>query len=520
MSNTCGPRCNHHSHRLSRRSILGGGAGLLGFAQSAHAHSSPGKGSHQGNSHGGHGPGGHAPGGHGPGTRRCNQALLIKNATLLSMDPAVGDLPSGDMLVRHGVIEAIGTNLHAPGAEKLDAKGKIVTPGFVDTHRHLWQGLLRNSGANESLSDYLGRVLFGLGPLLTPDDVFLGNLMSSVSALNSGVTTILDWSHIATTSEHTDAAIDALETCGIRGVYAYGANIGVQPPWYASPDPFTAAPFPADLFRLKSTRFASDDQLLTLALAAGGPDFASVDIAAIEWQLARRADVRLTVHAGLGDPANLVNLHHALLGMGERGLADDTTYVHSSHLSDEAWALVRDTGGTVSLAVPVEMQMGHGMPVIQKALAYGLAPSLSVDVETDAPTDMFHQMRTCFALQRGLVNAGLVTGSPLTARQALEFATINGAVANGLGHRVGSLTVGKRADFLLLNARALNVAPVNDPVAAVVLGMDSSNVDAVFVDGKALKWQGKLVDVDADRLVDAATEAQRALYARAAAYTG
>ncbi len=512
MSDTCGPRCNHrHNHRLSRRSILGGGAGLFAFAQNANAHDSSGRNSH--------GPD-DDPGEHGPGTRRCEQPLLIKNAAIVSLDPAVGDLASGDMLVRRGVIEAIGVNLHVPGARKIDARGKIVTPGFVDTHRHLWQGLLRNSGPNESLFDYLGRVLFGLGPLLTPDDVYLGNLLSSLSALNSGVTTVLDWSHIATTSEHTDAAIDALDSSGIRGVYAYGANIGVQPPWYTSPDPFTASPFPADLFRLKSTRFASEDQLLTLALAAGGPDFASVDVAAIEWQLARQAGVRITVHAGLGDPANLVNLHNALITSGHQGLSDDTTYVHSSHLSDEAWALVHDTGGTVSLSVPVELQMGHGTPVIQKALDFGLKPSLSVDVETNCPTDMFHQMRTCFALHRGLVNAGLVTGAPLVARQALEFATINGAHANGLGDRVGSLSVGKRADFLLLNARALNVAPINDPVAAVVLGMDSSNVDAVFVDGVARKWQGKLLGVNTDRLVDAATEAQRALYERAAAYGG
>lgn len=508
MSHTCGPRCNHHTSRLSRRSILGGGAGLFALAQSqsAHAH-----GSNEDSV---------VLGEHGPGTRRCNQPLLVKNATILSMDPVIGDLAKGDMLIRHGKIEAIAPTLHVAGAKKLDATGKIVTPGFVDTHRHLWQGLLRNSGPNESLFDYLGRVLFGLGPLLTPDDVYLGNLLSSLSALNSGVTTILDWSHIATSSDHTDAAVDGLESSGIRGVYAYGANIGVQPPWYTSPDPFTAEPFPADLFRLKSTRFSSDDQLLTLALAAGGPDFASVDVAAIEWQLARQADVRITVHAGLGDPQNLVNLNQALISSGELGLANDTTYVHASHLSNESWQLIHDTGGTISMSVPVELQMGHGTPVIQTALDFGLKPSLSVDVETNTPTDMFHQMRSCFALHRGLVNAGLATGTPLVARQALEFATINGALANGLGSRTGSLTVGKRADFLMLNARAINVAPINDPVAAVVLGMDTSNVEAVFVDGKARKWKGELVGVNLERLIDEATDAQRALYERAAAYSG
>lgn len=501
MSHKCGPSCNH-VNRLSRRSILGGGAGLFALAHTATAKA-------QGADPVTKGP-------RPPGSPGSNRALLIKDATILSMDPAVGDLVKADMLVNNGVIQAIATNIHAPSAHKIKADGKILLPGFVDTHRHLWQGLLRNSGPNENLPDYLGRVLFGIGPLLTPDDVYLGNLISSLSALNAGVTTILDWSHIATSSDHTDAAIDALDAVGIRAVYAYGANAGVQPPWHTAPDPFTATPFPADLFRLKSCRFASNDQLLTLALAAGGPDFADVNAAAIEWQVARQADVRITVHAGLGDPSSLVALHDTLVGLGEVGLSDDTTYVHASNLSDTCWELIEDTGGTVSLSVPVEMQMAHGTPVIQKALDYGLKPSLSVDVETNTPSDMFHQMRSCFAMHRALVNGGFTSGTPLLARQALEFATINGAIANGLSHRTGSLTVGKRADFILLNARAINVAPINDPVAAVVLGMDTSNVEAVFVDGRARKWNGELVNVNVEQILKAADTARDALYQRVA----
>ncbi len=510
MGKGCGTGCFGHqskgagrlqAHKVSRRRLLGGGAAFFGASHPLFASA---KG------------GGKGFGGHG-GSR----PLLIRGATLLTLDPQYGDL-QGDMLVRHGKIVEIGPRVHAPGARVIDGTGKIVIPGFVDSHRHMWQGLLRNSGADELLADYLGRVLFGIGPQLTPDDVYLGNLMSALSALNAGVTTVLDWSHIATTSDHTDAAIDALEDARIRGVYAYGANAGVQPPWYQEADPFSAHPYPTDLFRLKTERFASDDQLLTLALAAGGPDFANMEAAAIEWQLARQAGVRITVHAGLGDPDSLVHLNAALISAGETGLADDTTYVHASNLSEASWELIAGTGGTVSLAVPVELQMGHGTPPIQRALDYGLRPSLSVDVETNNPTDMFHQMRSCFALQRGLLNAGRAFGDTshvsqlLTARQTLELATIEGARANGLDAKIGTLSVGKSADFLMLDARALNVAPVNDPVAAVVLGMDTSNVEAVFIAGEVRKWQGKLVDVNVDQVIAQAESAQTALYQRLA----
>src|SRR5690606_17367665 len=220
MGKGCGTGCFGHqskgagrlqAHKVSRRRLLGGGAAFFGASHPLFASA---KG------------GGKGFGGHG-GSR----PLLIRGATLLTLDPQYGDL-QGDMLVRQGKIVEIGPHVHAPGARVIDGAGKIVIPGFVDSHRHMWQGLLRNSGADELLADYLGRVLFGIGPQLTPDEVYLGNLMSALSALNAGVTTVLDWSHIATTSDHTDAAIDALEDARIRGVYAYGANAGVQPPWY------------------------------------------------------------------------------------------------------------------------------------------------------------------------------------------------------------------------------------------------------------------------------------------------
>jgi cytosine/adenosine deaminase-related metal-dependent hydrolase len=344
--------------------------------------------------------------------------------------------------------------------------------------------------------------------------VYLGDRLSALSALNSGITTILDWSHIATSPEHTDAAIAGLASAGIRGVYGYGPNFGVQPPWYENLD----NPYPGDLTRLATQYFSSSDQLLTLALAAAGPEFSNVDAAVLEWNLARSLNIPITTHVGVGAPgaAGLLTQLHNLVGLG-----DDTTYIHACTLLDSEWVLFAATGGSISMAGPVEMQMGHGTPPIQRALDRGMRPSLSIDVETNQPTDMFTQMRSCFALQRELANQAHLfpdtshRDSLLTVRDVLEFATVEGARANRLDSKIGSISPGKEADLIMLNTRMLNVGPMNDPVGAIVLAMDTSNVDSVFVAGKPVKLGGQLLGVNVGRLIHDAENARLALLERA-----
>ncbi len=211
-----------------------------------------------------------------------------------------------------------------------------------------------------------------------------------------------------------------------------------------------------------------------------------------------------------------------LLSLSQRvPLGSDTTYIHCCTLSDAELKLIADTGGTYSLAVPIEMQMGHGRPPIQRILDLGRRPSLSVDVETNQPTDMFTQMRSCFALQRLFITeqhlfpAVPPPGALLNVRDVLELATIEGARANGLEAKVGTLTPGKEADVILLRTKAINVGPLNDAIGAVVLGMDVSNVDSVYIAGKAVKRNGRLVAIDVDRLLKKAEKARDALLARA-----
>ncbi len=181
--------------------------------------------------------------------------------------------------------------------------------------------------------------------------------------------------------------------------------------------------------------------------------------------------------------------------MGEAGLlGPDTTYIHCTTLNDTEIQMIVDTGGTVSLASPVEMMMGHGMPPIQKFLDRGLRPSLSIDVETNVPGDMFNQMRSVLTLQRAL--AAAEGKPPISTREVLEWATVEGARANGLESKVGTLTPGKKADIIMLRTDRMNVTPLNDPATAVVAGMDTGNVDTVLIGGRVMKRHGKLLHVD------------------------
>ncbi|HEY7662069.1 MAG TPA: amidohydrolase family protein [Xanthobacteraceae bacterium] len=441
----------------------------------------------------------------GPG-----RATLIKGGCVLSLDRAVGDFERADVLVEGGKISAVRPDIVAPDADVIDAAQMIVMPGFVDTHRHMWQGILRNVLPDGSLEDYIAVVQKTFGAKYTPDDVYAGDYFSALGAIDSGVTCILDWSHIHNTPEHSDAAVKALGDSGVRAVFAYGNAQTADGRWWDA----KGSKYPNDIARLRKQYFSSDDQLMTLFLAA--PSGAPEQILPT-FKAARDVGARITIHVGVGERgrAGLLEKLHA-----ENALRSDTTYIHCCTLNDAEWKLIRDTGGTVSIASYVETLMGHGHPPIQKALDTGIRPSLSVDVETSVPNDFFQQMRTVLSLQKNDVWARRLAGDKnapkfLTVREVLEFATVEGARANGLERKIGSLTPGKDADIVLLRTDRLNVMPLNNAVGAVVTSMGPQNVDTVLIAGKVMKRNGQLVGVDYGRLARMGNEARDRLYANA-----
>ncbi|MFI9382015.1 amidohydrolase family protein [Kutzneria sp. NPDC052558] len=395
---------------------------------------------------------------------------LITGGKVVSMDPAVGDLAHGDVLVTDGVITAVAERIDAPDAEVIDAVDRIVLPGFVDNHRHTWQTAFRGIGADWTFDDYVVAMHGTLKPQYRPEDVYLGNLFGRLEALHSGVTTMLDWFHAARSPEHADAALDGLRSVPGRSIFCYGAGYR------------TTEVIEAEVRRVRAG--VAEDGLVTMALGLRGPGESTMDVVAGDMKLAAELGLRTSVHVdGLSGGRPIAELReHGLLW-------DTTTFVHANGISDDELRMVAEAGGSVSISPDVEAKMGFGWPETGRVLAAGLRPTLSADDVPSAAGDLFSTMRTAFAAQRGL-------GGGLKARDLLEFVTVDAAASCGLGAVAGSLTPGKAADIVLLRADDPTVFPVTDPVGTIVSAGHPGLVDTVLVQGRVVKRHGVLLGVD------------------------
>ncbi len=437
---------------------------------------------------------------------------LIRGAAVLTLDPRLGDFARADILVEGSRIVAMAPSIAADDAQMIDAGGMIALPGFVDSHRHTWQSLLRATAVDWTLAQYFAGIRGVMGRLYTPDDMYIANHLGALEALDAGITTLYDWSHNNNSPDHADEAVRGLKDAGIRGVFGYGnANDEWIPP-SAQPTNF------ADVERVRRTHFASDDQLVTMAFAARGPQFTSLDITADEFRRARDLGLRITVHVGDG----VWGTTRPVAQLASRDLlGDDITYVHCNTLTDEDFRFIGESGATASISPEVELQMGHGFLATLKLLRVGVRPSISIDIVTSIAGDMFGAMRTLLAGTRAVVNDAalrerrIVDPLPLTSRDVLEFATIQGARASGLAERAGSLTPGKQADIVLIDTNSLNLIPMNNPYGAVVESAHAGNVDTVLVAGKIVKRAKKLLEFDLPRLRARVDAARDGLFRRA-----
>ncbi|MGX5055585.1 amidohydrolase family protein [Enterobacter asburiae] len=430
-------------------------------------------------------------------------ATLIRGATILSMDESVGNIERGEILIAGPTIVAVGENLEAKGARVIDATNMIAMPGMVDTHRHAWEGQLRRINPNaESLEDYCNATHFSFAKYYRPADMYVGNLLSALGCIDAGITTVIDNSHNSRSAAHSDAAVEALLDAGIRAIHASGAPVSGE---------WDTAHWPGNWQRLQEKYFRDKpDGLVSLAVMA--------QLEPEMWAEARRLGLPIVTEFFGGEMASRLAVlqQEGLLGA-------DNIFNHCTALPDEGWAILRDAGVRVNVCPRSDAHYGieDGMFAIQSAMRHGIHPGLSVDNETSYSGDIFMEMRVAFYLQRVMgmhqQHGCRSAHSPKTlqAAQLLKAATLDGAACAGLQEKVGSLTPGKKADLILINAGDLNLYPSGNAFGTVVHAAERSNIDTVMIGGRIVKQGGNVLGVDRARLRAAIDESRQHLYTAA-----
>src|SRR5271169_471308 len=338
---------------------------------------------------------------------RLGRRYVIRGGSVMSLDPQVGDFVQADVLVEGKKILAVGPNLQAGGAAEIDATGRIVMPGFIDTHHHQFETALRSflsdgilindgSGTAAGTLTYYEYILLTFAPVYRPQDVYINELFGGLSQLDDGVTTVHDVSQIHHTPRHSDAAIQALFDTGRRFAFGYFEGAGTNGPAYS---------YPTDASRIKTQYFSSTDQLGTMIM--GGEVYLGDAVYEQSWKIGRSLGLQIAAHI-LSPFGIRPILDQLAVGNGgvnhDIAMGPDNLFIHMTGMSDSGWQGVHDVGAQVSIAFPIEMNMRHGMPPILKMQSLGMEPSLSTDVECTMTADFFTQMRSCMNLQRALVN--------------------------------------------------------------------------------------------------------------------
>jgi 5-methylthioadenosine/S-adenosylhomocysteine deaminase len=417
-------------------------------------------------------------------SKQRNGRTLIKGGTIVTMDPAVSNLSTGDVLTDGGRIAAVGMNLQSDGADVIDARGSIVMPGFIDAHHHMWLGVMRRMMPDvDDLFAYIDVVADKLGAHYRPLDMYLSTKLTAVASLDAGVTTIIDACHSSRSPGHTDAALDALDAVGIRALHMVGAAMDKKA---------STAHLPADLKRL-ADNWNQGDGLVRVGL------FGQLKLD--WWAVARDLEMRVLTEF-IGDLAKL-GPEFAKPGV----LGPHNIFNHCTRVPQETWKMFADAGVNITVNPRSDALFGFDDETFayQQAIDHGLTPALGIDLDTAFGSDLFGEMHALFGQQRSAMRYRRFRGeenvpTPISVEAVLKAATVNGARAAGLESEVGTLTPGKQADIITVRTDGVAVFPVSNAIGTIVQAVERSDVDTVMVAGEIRKRAGKLVGVDVAKL--------------------
>ena len=433
--------------------------------------------------------------------------FVVRGATVLTIDPAIGDLASGDVLVRDGAILDVAPQIASAQARTIDGRGMICMPGFIDTHWHLWTSVCRAMIQLDDPKRGYFPVTNAVGRHFTPEDSYRSVLLGLAEALSAGATTVHNWAHNIRSPAHADAELRAMRDVGVRGRLAYGTPQGI-------PDDQ-----PMDLKGLERVKRewmpgnGNEEGLLTLGICSRNVGDStnllrgniSVDMARRDWGGARALGLPITMHTSGPSPVKLLE--------DARLLGPDVQLVHPLLTTAEERQILQQRGVSYSASPVGESRRPASAGVIQlgELLEAGVKVSLSIDNTSSYAADYFQCMRIAYNLHQHRIGARI----PLTCKRLVQLATLDGAVDLGIADRTGSLTPGKRADLILIRTGDINMAPMSDPYTALVSFAQPRNIDTVVVDGRILRRDGAFTALDYAQVLTEAADCAAGLRARA-----
>jgi len=427
--------------------------------------------------------------------------VLIQGGHVMTMHAPTGDVAGADVLVRDGRIAAIGPDLTAQAgdAQRIDARGKVVMPGFVDVHNHLYVTTMRGQFRNADGKFF--PVASRLSAAMTPDDVRVSMRLGALELLHGGVTTTADFFDNVLTPAHGEAGLAALLDSGIRAQMFLGG-----------PDKTTKRPIDLVLLRELVQR-QRESELVKVGLAWRLPrDRSSAENWAMrqqEFDAAKALDVPVQVHVS-GEPGPMFD---ALIDRGY--LHDDVTVVHATDATARQLQALTKAGGSLALTPISEHRVGYGLTRLDD---FKEADRQGLGIDGNAlagSADMFATLRLAALTWSG----GAKQETAPDPRALLELATRRGAEAIGLGDQIGTLEVGKRADLQVIDLADINLSghAGGDPAALIVYSARPDNVDTVLVGGRVLKADGALTRADMPAVIREANESARSLRERSTA---
>lgn len=370
--------------------------------------------------------------------------------------------------------------------------GSIIAPGLVDTHWHIWTSLLRNVATNTSDAGYFA-VTGRLGAAFRPEDMRLAALLAAAEAIDNGITTVHDWCHNVRSPAHARAALIGLREAGLRARFSYGAT---------RETPYDRPLGASDFASLHETWGDwSAGGLLTLGIGwrgvlateSGRPVAVPENVWRADLDLARDRGLPVSVHAN-NSSANSGHIRRlAALGL----LGPDLQVIHAVNAEPDEIQALASNGASVFLAPSSELTIGFGVPLVAALMEAGVPIGISVDTTTlTGSADLLNEMK----LVQGLNNAQSQDEFGMSAMDALGLGTRVGAATLGLGHQTGTLTPGKRADLIVVDRSRLAMLPNADPATMMVRSARAADITMVMIDGRILKRDGRLTQIDSDTL--------------------